>query len=96
MHYILTFNPPPSPSYPIICSEIYFTDNINLNNKIILIIRIILCILLIILCISLFILSYFTRTYNNTYNKKFLCNLLLIIIICILFTSSFIWKINCF
>jgi len=87
---------PLMPEYPIICNTFVFTNNLYYNNMIILIIQIIIELLLIILCISLCLLIYFNINSQNSHYKKILCNLILIIFCCLLFSSIFLWKFNCY
>ena len=86
---------PPRPSYPIFCYGFKLVNDLNLNNKILFIIQIILVFLLLILCVTLLILACLNNYLLYNDSKKFVCNLMLIIIISLLFGFSFLLKSNC-
>ena len=86
---------PPGPSYPIFCYGFKVVNDVNMNNQIVFIIQITLSFLLVFLSITLLILACLNNylVYNDS--KKFICNLILIIIVSLLFSSSFLLKSNC-
>ena len=86
---------PPGPSYPIFCYGFKLVNDINMNNQIVFIIQITLSFLLLFFSITLLILVCLNNylVYNDS--KKFICNLILIIIVSLLFSSSFLLKSNC-
>ena len=86
---------PPGPSYPIFCYGFITVNDLNINNKILFIIQITLVFLLLILCVTLFILACINNYSQYNHSKKFVCNLILILIITLLFGFSFILKSNC-
>jgi hydrogenase-4 membrane subunit HyfE len=88
-------NVPPGPSYPVNCYSFTTVTHLNINNKILFIIQITLVFLLLILCVTLFILACLNNYSQYNYSKKFVCNLMLIIIISLLFGFSFLLKSNC-
>ena len=92
-------SPPSSPLYPPSLPKVcrIFNQQLNpsYNTEIIYIIQKSFTCLLAILCITLCILSYLNYQYEHKHFKKFLCNLLLIVILCILFSTSFLWDPIC-
>ena len=94
---------PPSypPSYPSsspyskFCRIFNQIVDPNYNTEIIYIIQRSCACLLAFLCITLCVLSYLNSQSEHLHFKKFLCNLFLIIILSILFSSSFLWEPIC-
>lgn len=88
--------PPSSPSKVCrIFNRVLDTSYYNMIISIIPIIQNIFLCLLTILCITLCILTYLNAKSQNLHTKKLLCNLILIIIICIAFLTSFLFEPNC-
>lgn len=86
---------PPGPSYPAICYGLMTVNDLSIDNKILFIIQITLVFLLLILCVTLFILAFLNNYSQYKHSKKFICNLILIIIVSLLFSSSFLLISNC-
>jgi len=97
--HVISYFPPSSPFYPPSLPKVcrIFNQQLNpsYNTEIIYIIQIILLGLLAILCITLCILSYLNYNSEHRDFLKLLCNLFLIVILCILFSTSFLWDPIC-
>jgi len=91
-----------SPSLPnsnksINCYYLKFVNNIDIDKNIEFYLQLTLYCLIFIFCISLFIFGYLSNKYyeNKKYNKLFICNLILLIGSCMLFSISFLWRPIC-